>query len=125
MKLTENFYLYEFESKDGAEMPIEVAENISILVEQLQFIRDYVNKPITINSAYRSPEHNKAIKGSKRSQHLSGKAADIVVKDIKPKDVANLIEYLMDNEYILPGGIGRYDTFTHYDIRGIKTLWNG
>ncbi len=125
MKLTDNFSLQEFQSKDGAEMPPEVAENISILADQLQFIREYVNSPIHINSGWRSKKHNKKVGGSKNSQHVKGKAADIVVTGMKAKDVANLVEYLMDNGYILEGGIGRYNTFTHYDTRGTKTLWHG
>jgi uncharacterized protein YcbK (DUF882 family) len=36
------------------------------------------NKPIRVNSGFRSPEVNKKIGGAKRSQHMKGEAADIV-----------------------------------------------
>jgi hypothetical protein len=54
MKLTSNFSKSEFDSKDGAEMPDDVLENVKIVAEQLQILRDVLNVPIKINSAYRS-----------------------------------------------------------------------
>lgn len=123
MKLTKNFSREEFDSKDGAEMPDEILYNIQKLANQLQFIRDYIGKPIKINSGYRSPSHNEAIGGSKNSQHKLGKAADIVVKGIKPKALVKIIEQLISDGEILQGGLSAYKTFTHYDIRGNKSRW--
>ena len=40
-------------------------------------LREWWGKPITVNSAYRCPELNAAVKGSKSSQHMKGEAADI------------------------------------------------
>ncbi len=40
-------------------------------------IREWYGKPITISSFYRSEKLNTAIKGSKTSQHIQGKAIDI------------------------------------------------
>ena len=40
-------------------------------------LRVYVGGPIKINSFYRGPELNKAIGGSKKSQHCHGQAMDI------------------------------------------------
>lgn len=40
-------------------------------------LRDAYGKPIRVNSGYRSPALNKAVKGSKTSQHVKGQAADI------------------------------------------------
>ena len=122
MKLTENFNLSEFESKDGAEMPQEVLINITKLACNLQRLRDTLNRPIRINSGYRSPSHNEAIGGIENSQHTKGKAADIVVEGLSPKRVKRAIESLILEGEMLQGGIGLYDTFIHYDIYfdGIK-----
>ena len=49
----------------------EVAEKV------FQPLRTWVNAPIKINSFYRSPELNKAIGGSSKSQHCKGQAIDI------------------------------------------------
>ena len=49
----------------------KVAQNI------FEPLRGWVGKPICINSFYRSPELNKAIGGSSKSQHCKGQAIDI------------------------------------------------
>jgi len=122
-----NFKIEEFNSKDGAVMPEVVIENIKELMKNLQVLRDFYNKPITINSGYRSPEHNKKIGGVQNSQHVLGKAADIVVKDEDPTDVARTIEMLIRQGKMKQGGVGRYRNFTHYDIgyNGKKRRWIG
>ena len=122
--MTKNFKLKEFECKDGSKMPLEVYENIIKLSGQLQTLRDYLGRPITINSAYRSPEHNAKVGGSKTSQHLLGKAADITVQSLKPVEVFAIIEDLIDLVVMLQGGLGLYDTFVHYDIRKTKARWD-
>lgn len=124
MKLTENFNREEFECADGSEMPIEVQLNIAELAVQLEIIRSHFNAPVKINSAYRSPEHNISVGGSKNSQHVLGKAADIVVEGYTPDEVADAVEFLIDTGMIKQGGLGRYNSFTHYDIRGERARWN-
>ena len=129
MRLTKNFTerefkSREFKSRDGSKMPEDVLCNIKDLADNLQVLRDFLGEPIRINSAYRSEAHNKAIGGSKTSQHLLGKAADIKVKDIETKDLYLIIEALIKDNKIAEGGLGLYDTFVHYDIRGTKARWD-
>ena len=121
--MTNNFSLKEFESKDGSKMPSDVYLNIVKLVGQLQFLRDYTGRAITVNSGYRSPGHNAKIGGVKNSQHLLGKAADITIEGLKPAEVYRLIDELIDMGLMLQGGLGSYDSFTHYDIRKTKSRW--
>ena len=123
MKLTLNFSKAEFESKDGALMPPKVLENINILAVQLQALRNEINKPIMVISGYRSPKHNKAIGGVKNSQHLLGRACDIIVQGMTPIEVTADIEGLILSGKMLDGGIGTYSDFTHYDFRAKKTRW--
>jgi len=53
-------------------------ENMKLLSEKVfEPLRTFVNGPIRINSFYRGPELNKAIGGSKKSQHCKGQAMDI------------------------------------------------
>lgn len=124
MKLTKNFSKIEFECKCGCKMPEEVLDNIKLLAIQLQSIRDYFNEPIKINSAYRCPDHNKAIGGVYSSQHVLGKASDIRITGTSSSRVADGIEDMVNNGCINIGGLGRYDTFTHIDIRDNKARWN-
>ena len=122
-KLTKNFSLQEFNSKCGRDIPNEILPNIIELAKNLQVLRDEVNKPISITSGYRSPEHNAKVKGAKNSQHIKGTAADIKVKEMTPKEVALVIEELIEQGKIKEGGIGIYRTWVHYDIRGKKARW--
>lgn len=56
----------------------EAAENLKQLVNNvLDPLRDAYGKPVIVTSGYRSPALNKAVKGSKTSQHVKGQAADI------------------------------------------------
>ena len=123
MKLTKNFSKNEFDSKDGAEMPGEVLERVKRLASYLQVIRDHLGVPITVNSGYRSPEHNKTIGGSDGSKHMEGIAADIVVEGHTPHSVFAAIEALTDQGKLPHGGMKAYSTFTHWDYRGYKARW--
>ena len=81
-------------------------------------------KPIHINSAYRSEEYNAKVGGVKTSQHIMGKAADIAIKGLSPLEVYKTIERLIENGDMLQGGLGLYDSFVHYDIRGERARWD-
>jgi len=124
MKLSKNFTLKEMSCRCGCEMPKDVLNNVQKLANQLQIIRNKVNVPITINSAYRCPKHNSIIGGAKSSQHLQGKASDIVIEGYSNDDVADLIEELIASGDILQGGLGRYNSFKNYEIRKTKARWD-
>ena len=58
---------------------IEQAGNIQRLIaEVLDPLREAYGKPIRVTSGFRSPELNKAVGGSRTSDHMTGCAADIV-----------------------------------------------
>lgn len=58
----------------------EIVNNLTLLVDNiLDPLREKYGKPITVNSGYRCPALNKAVNGSKTSQHVKGLAADITV----------------------------------------------
>lgn len=121
--LTKNFSKHEFDSKDGSEMPAEVVERVKVLAGYLQVLRDHLGVPITVNSGYRSTEHNKAIGGSDGSKHMEGIAADIVVPGFTPDQVFEVIEDLTAQGELPHGGMKAYSTFTHWDYRGYKARW--
>lgn len=121
--LSKSFKLKEFQSRDGAPFTPEVYNNLIILAKNLQVLRDYVKKPIKINSGYRSPTYNKKIGGATKSQHMIGRAADITIQGMTPGEVANTIEKLILFGTMQQGGLGRYPNFTHYDFRGTKARW--
>jgi uncharacterized protein YcbK (DUF882 family) len=122
-KLTKNFSLEEFKCKDGSDIPNNVLSNITELAKNLQVLRDALNKSISITSGYRSPKYNAKIGGVKNSQHVKGTASDIQIKGMTPKEVALVIEGLIESGKMKQGGIGVYPNFTHYDCRGVKARW--
>lgn len=115
MRLTENFDSKEFNSKDGAKMPLEVLLNTGKLARNLQVLRDELDAPVTVRSGYRSPAHNRAVGGATGSTHLTGHGADITVKGYTPKQVYEAIERLIAEGRMEQGGLHAYGTFTHYD----------
>jgi uncharacterized protein YcbK (DUF882 family) len=124
MKLTNNFNKSEFECNCGCEMPNEVFLQIQKLASQLQCIRDFIRFPIKITSAYRCPSHNKEVGGVSNSQHVLGKASDIQVSDSSPEAIYQVIDTLAEYGHVLQGGLGLYNTFTHYDIRKTRVRWD-
>lgn len=124
MQLTDNFNKSEFECKCGCEMPDNVLENVKKLALSLQTLRDMIKKPIKVNSSYRCVYHNRSIGSNDSSQHVLGKASDIVIKGQIPEQTANLIEVLISSGEIPEGGLGVYNSFTHYDIRKTKARWD-
>lgn len=116
LQLSPHFRLSEFASKDGSDKVLVD----DALVELLEQIREAAGGAVTINSGYRSPAHNAAVGGVSSSQHLYGRAADIVVSGASPLLVGQIAEYYLDRK----GGIGVYQTFTHVDTRSIRSRWD-
>ena len=123
MMLSENFSLEEL-NKHRFDVPDEVLDNLKMLAVQLEIIGAHFNAPVIINSGYRNLEYNRNIGSKDTSQHVLGTAADIVIKDISPDEVADALEFLINVGMLKEGGVGRYNTFTHYDIRGTRARWN-
>lgn len=113
--LTSNFSRKEFACKDGCGF-----DDVSLeLVAVLQEARDHFGKSILINSACRCEEHNERVGGAKGSKHKEGIAADVVVRGVSPK----VVHSYFINKYPDKYGIGRYNTFTHIDVRKTKGRW--
>lgn len=87
-------------------------------LDALQSLRDRLGVPIIVNSAYRSPDHNKNIGGAPNSNHVKGIAFDIrltkkVTRD-KLKQEARKCGFK---------GFGDYNTFVHIDL-GKERYWD-
>ena len=73
-----HFKYDEFRCKCCGKLPLEgIDPNLVLKLEILRMLLG--DKPIII-SGYRCPAHNKDVKGVPKSQHLIGRAADIIVK---------------------------------------------
>jgi hypothetical protein len=102
MNLSANFSLHELTKSETAlrmgfdnSPDDEATENLRLLCEKvLQPVRDHFGKGVKVNSAYRSPESNAAVGGSKTSDHCKGMAADIEIPGVAN---AELAQWIMDN----------------------------
>lgn len=82
--------------------------------------RHRIGRPLRINSAYRSPAYNRALPGSSsNSIHMKGGALDL---SGSPATLHKILTE-MRREGLFRGGIGRYKTFTHVDVRGKNADW--
>jgi uncharacterized protein YcbK (DUF882 family) len=123
--LSKNFSTAEFKCKDGSHVPEELTANVQLLCDNLQVLREELDRPIRVISGYRSPKYNRRIGGARRSQHMTAKAADIRVSGMEPHEVHAVILRLIREGKMMKGGVGLYTTFTHYDVRGRNARWKG
>lgn len=98
--LSEHFKLSEFTfsqtaSREGIDNTptAKHKENMKLLCEHvLEPIREHYGRPIKLSSGYRSRALNKAVGGSRTSDHSMGRAADFEIAGIANYDVAKWIE---------------------------------
>lgn len=117
VQVSKHFKDAEFACKCGKCGLSYVNPNLIIVLED---VREHFGQPVIITSGRRCVEHNKAVGGAPASKHVTGDASDIKVKNVSPNDVADYLEKKYPNEY----GIGRYNTFTHVDVRPTKARWD-
>lgn len=87
-------------------------------MDALQKFRELVGVPVIVNSAYRSPAHNKAIGGALNSMHLYGKAFDIRITPQLSR--THIHTYAKQAGFT---GFGDYNTFVHVDT-GAPRYWD-
>lgn len=92
------------------------------LLNALEELRTLINRPIKILSGFRCVKSNQEVGGTKSSQHMYGKAADIVIKDFS---VPQMYEAALQINDFFEGGIGVYpeNGFIHVDVRLTKARW--
>lgn len=103
-----NFKIKEFKCKDGSD---EILLDSSFVLHKLQAIRTHFDKPVLINSAYRTPTYNKKVGGASNSYHMKGMAFDIQIKGVPLDDICKFAQSIG----VL--GIIRYNSFVHIDSR--------
>jgi len=89
------------------------------LVRILEKVRTHFDTPVRVTSGRRCSTWNEAQGSTSTSQHLKGMAADIQITGINPDIVARYVDKIMPE-----GGLGRYHTFTHIDVRAKKARWD-
>ena len=90
-----------------------------ILVTALQQFRNAIKTSIRVQSGCRCAAHNAAVRGTKKSNHLTGKAADISTSH-NPTELGRLAA-----EFGWFNGIKVYAWGIHVDIRTGPRYWIG
>lgn len=110
---------YQVSNIPSDEELLAVLTNINALVNNvLDPLRAMIGRPIIITSGYRSKQVNELVGGSKTSQHLTGKAADIHVQGYTPQQME--IVYRAIQTYY------DFDQLIFYTSKNIIHIsWNG
>lgn len=110
---------YQVNNIPSDEELLAVLNNINALVNNvLDPLRAMISRPIIITSGYRSQRVNELVGGSKTSQHLTGKAADIHVQGYTSKQMEMV--YLTIRMYY------DFDQLIFYPTKNIIHIsWNG
>lgn len=104
-----NFVVGEFQCKCCGDLPENARSNEVALVDNLlDQVRDVFGHEIKVNSGYRCPRHNAKVGGVKNSQHLTGEAADICAET---RGYRNITDWKMANQDIVRAilKVGRFD----------------
>lgn len=93
-------------------------------MQKLQKLRDVMDRPLTIDSAFRCATHNRAVGGEPNSEHLHGRAADIKLDpSCTDQDRLKMLTLAMS---VGMRGFGVARSYLHVDDRSIPrpaTMW--
>lgn len=120
MKLTEHFTLEELIASDTADRKgldnTPNATEISNLMRTaalLEQVRKVINKPIKVNSGFRSKAVNDAVGSKDTSQHRIGCAADIKVAGMSPREI---VQACIDAELPFDQIIEEFNSWVHISV---------
>lgn len=113
--VSEHFKVKEFACKDGTDKLLLDMDILPIL----ERFREYVEAPVSINSAYRTSSWNKKQGGASNSYHLYGRAFDIPFKSTY-KNLTSVDMMCKFFNSLGLKGIIKYGTFVHIDTRTSK-----
>lgn len=88
MNLTTNFTDKEI-GVDRLDPKSTIYQMSLLVADNLQAVRDYYKKPVSIHVGYRDEGHNAKVGGVSTSQHLFGEAVDFHVEGVTILDTYN------------------------------------
>ena len=111
--LSDHFSRHEFACNCGCGKDTVDAELLTIC----EIVREIEGGPVRVASGHRCRVHNQRAGGASKSQHLYGRAADLIVRD--PEHTALILDQKFPDKY----GIGVYDHWIHVDSRADRARW--
>lgn len=122
MRETNNFPEYEWNCQCDACQRKELHSMHPFVMEQIQSIREYFNRPMILNSAYRCAAHPIEAKKSKPGMHHNGLAVDIKVRN--GKEAAEILAYAIRHLGVTGFAYSDRLGFVHLDWReGAVMTW--
>jgi hypothetical protein len=117
-QLSPHFSLDELTFTEHREFSNEPNEsetkNLERLAQFLEMVKELLgNKPVMVNSAFRSKAVNDAVGSRDTSQHRIGCAADIRVPGMTPDEV---VKALIDSDLPFDQVIREFDRWTHVSV---------
>lgn len=76
-----------------------ILNNLMIVADKIQEIRNHLNLPVKISSAYRCLELNRAIKSKDTSQHPLGEAIDFQCKKFGSPE--QIVKFIRDRKIVV------------------------
>ena len=124
MNLSPNFTLEELTASEvaqrkGLDNTPNATETANLIrtAELLEQVRSLLNKPILVNSAFRSKPVNDSVGSKDTSQHRIGCAADIRVPGLTPKQV---VQACIDGGIPFDQIIEEFGSWTHISVPNTK-----
>ena len=111
---TKHFKLAEFRCRCGCTE--DVPDATAGLMCLLELCRNYVEKPLVVNSGWRCEQHNMEVGGTGGSWHLKGLAADIDKTNLTETDHAAFLFFAKKQ---LGLHVIEYETHWHVDARNL------
>ena len=124
MNVSPNFTLEELTASEvaqrkGLDNTPNATETANLVrtAELLEQVRSLLNKPILVNSAFRSKPVNDSVGSKDTSQHRIGCAADIRVPGLTPKQV---VQACIDGGIPFDQIIEEFGSWTHISVPNTK-----
>jgi len=143
MQLSKDFWLFEWQCRDGTHVPPRLVPTVQRHVHgQIQPLRDFLGRPLKVTCGYRSPEYNEELRrraiaagrkpgAAKESQHMLGTAVDIRARGMDVLELRDVVYRLIRDGKIMDGGVGWYPPtatrfgWVHIDIGRVGRRWKG
>lgn len=114
-QLTPHFRVSEFACKDGTDKILIDTTGVN----KLELIRLWAGTSVSINSGYRTADHNRDVGGSPTSKHMQGRAWDIIIKGKTPAQGAKFAQLIGFTGI----EVNRDKNYLHVDTRTTSRLY--
>lgn len=130
-RLSEHFIVEEFDCNDGTPVPAAYYQALKDMCRNYLEPLHAAYGPVTVNSGFRTPGYNASVGGASNSFHIytahdtNDPAADLACAKGSPSQWHAKLDALRQAHYGGNGGLGRYSSFCHIDLRDYRSDWTG